>query len=159
MRVSANVQVIQAAIEAFNAGDLEAMLGLADPDLEWRPAFGGATLGASAYRGHDGFREYWRTAREVWQEFRFDPERFIERRDQVVVIGRGRGRGSSSDIEIDQPLAMLWRLRAGKTIFGQTFADPTVALRAAGVPEEELSGGRISTSPVTTPLPDASAGP
>ena len=136
--MSGNVEVIQAAIEAFNAGDLERMLTLADSGLEWRPAFGGATLGGSTYHGHAGFRQYWEAAREVWQEFRFGPDRFIERGDQVVVLGRGKGRGRGSNIEIDQPLAMLWRVRNGKTLFGQTFADPALALRAAGVPEDEI---------------------
>jgi uncharacterized protein len=135
--VAANVEVIRAAIEAFNVGDLDAMLAIADPDLEWRPAFGAATLGATAYRGHGGFRDYWRSAQEVWDAFRFEPEQFIERGDQVVVIGRGSGRARGSGIEIDQPFAMLWRLRAGKTVFGQTFADPALALRAAGVADAD----------------------
>ncbi len=134
--MSVNVEVIRAAIKAFNAGDVETMLALADPELEWRPAFGAATLGGTTYRGHAGFREYWHTAREIWETFRFEPEQFIEHDEQVVVIGRGRGRGHGSGIAIDQPLAMVWRVKAGKTRFGQTFADPASALRAAGLPAD-----------------------
>lgn len=135
--MSANADVIRAAIEAFNAGDVDRMLAIADQDLEWRPAFGDATLGATTYKGHEAFREYWRNARAVWEVFRFEPDRFIEHGDQVVVIGRGRGRGHGSGLEIDQPLAMVWRLRGGKTWFGQTFADAAGALRAAGLPTEQ----------------------
>ena len=131
--MATNVDVIRAAIEAFNAGDLDTMLALADPELEWRPAFGGATLGATEYRGHEGFREYWAAAEEIWEAFRFEPEEFIEAGDEVVVIGHGSGRARGSGIAIDQPLAMLWRVRAGKTLSGQTFADPELAKRAAGL--------------------------
>lgn len=41
-----SVEAIRRAIEAFNAGDVEQMLALADPELEWRPPFGAATDGA-----------------------------------------------------------------------------------------------------------------
>ena len=60
-----SVQVIRRAVEAFNAGDVEAMLALADPELEWRPAFGAATDGATAYHGHVGFRDYWRGTQDI----------------------------------------------------------------------------------------------
>jgi len=49
-----NVDVIRAAIEAFNSGDLDAMPAACDREYEWRPAFGAAPDGGTAYRGHDG---------------------------------------------------------------------------------------------------------
>jgi uncharacterized protein len=126
-----NVQVIKRGIEAFNSGAVEEMLALADPELEWRPAFGAATGGATAYHGHTAFREYWRGTQEIWDRFRFDPEEFIDDGISVVVIGRGSGRAKGSGMEIDQPFAMLWKVRAGKLRFGQTFLDPAEARAAA----------------------------
>jgi ketosteroid isomerase-like protein len=128
-----SVEVIRRSIEAFNAGDVEMMLALADRELEWRPAFGAAIGGATTYHGHAGFREYWRGTQEVWDRFHFSPERFVDDREQVVVLGRGSGRAKGSGVEIDQPFAMLWKVRAGKLVFGQTFTDPAEALRAAGM--------------------------
>ncbi len=130
-----NVEIVRRSIEAFNSGDVEQMLALADPELEWRPAFGAATGGATAYQGHAGFREYWRGTQEIWDRFHFSPERFIDDGESVVVIGRGSGRAKGSGVEIDQAFAMLWKVRAGKPVFGQTFTDPDEALRAAGLTE------------------------
>ena len=47
------------------------------------------------------------------------------------MVGRGSGRAKGSGIEIDQPFAMLWKVRNGKTVFGQTFTDPDEARAAA----------------------------
>ena len=126
-----DVQVIRRAIEAFNAGDVEEMLALADPALEWRPAFGAATDGATAYHGHPGFRVYWRGTQDIWDHFHFEPEQFIDDETSIVVIRRGSGRAKGSGIEIDKPFAMLWKVRKGKTVFGQTFTDPHEARTAA----------------------------
>ena len=126
-----DVEVIRKGIEAFNAGDVEAMLALADPDLEWRPAFGAATGGATAYHGYAGFREYWRGTQDIFDYFRFEPEQVIDDGTSIVVVGRGSGRAKGSGIQIDQPFAMLWKVRAGKTVFGQTFTDPAEARAAA----------------------------
>ena len=126
-----NVQIIRRAIEAFNAGDVEAMLALADEDMEWRPAFGAATDGATTYRGHDGFREYWNGTREIWEHFHFEPERFTDDGTSILVVGRGSGRAKGSGIDIDQPFAMLWSVRARKAVYGQTFIDIDEARAAA----------------------------
>jgi uncharacterized protein len=127
-----NVEVIRRAIEAFNSGDVEQMLALVDPALEWRPAFGAATDGGTAYTGHAGFREYWRGTQDVWDHFHFSPERFVDDDENVVVIGRGSGRAKGSGVEIDQPFAMLWKVRAGKVVFGQTFTDHGAASKPWG---------------------------
>jgi ketosteroid isomerase-like protein len=127
-----NVDVVRRALDAFNSGDLEAMLAMQDSEFEWHPAFGGAMLGASVYRGPAAFREYWRDVQDIWDHtFRFDPENFSDYGNTVVVVGRGRGRARGSAIDIDQQFAMLFEVRRGKLVFGQTFADPDQALEAA----------------------------
>jgi uncharacterized protein len=132
-----NIEVIRRSIEAFNSGDVEEMIGLADPELEWLPAFGAATDGGTAYHGHDGFREYWRGTQEIWDHFRFEPEQVVGEGDSIVVIGRGSGRAKGSGIEIDQPFAMFLRVAGGKLVFGQTFTDPDAARAAADRSAEE----------------------
>ena len=118
-----NIQLIRRAIAAFNAGDVDEMLALADPELEWRPAFGAAPDAATAYHGHAGFREYWSGTQDIWDCFHFEPEQFTDDGTSIIVVGRGSGRARGSGIEIDQPFAMLWKVREGKTVFGQTFTE------------------------------------
>jgi len=126
-----NVNLIRDCIAAFNAGDVEQMLALSDPELEWRPAFGGATGGATAYHGFAGFREYWCGTQEIWDRFHFEPEQFMDDGNSVLVVGRGSGRAKGSGVDIDQPFAMLFRVRSGKVLFGQTFVEPEQAHAAA----------------------------
>lgn len=129
-----NVEVVKRVLDAFNRGDLDGMLVEQGAELEWRPAFGGAMLGAASYRGHSGFREYWRDTQGAWgQTFRFVPETFSHDGDTVVVVGRGEGRAEG--VEVGQRFAMLFRLRGGKLVFGQTYTDSSEALRAAGLTE------------------------
>jgi uncharacterized protein len=127
-----DVDVIRRAIEAFNSGDVDGMLALVDDNLEWRPIFGAATGGATTYRGHAGFLEYWRGTQEIWDSFHFEPEELIDDGTSIVVIGRGSGRAKGSGIDIDQPFAMVWQVREGKGVFGQTFTDVDEARAAAG---------------------------
>ena len=63
-----NVEVVQRAIEAWNADDLDAFLAELDADLEWHPSIEPAVEGnATVYRGHDGARKAWKEYRgEAW---------------------------------------------------------------------------------------------
>ncbi len=137
----ANVDVIRSSIEAFNSGDLQQMLALMDPELEWRPAFGAAPDGATVYHGHAGFRDYWHGTQQIWDHFHFEPEHFVDDGTSVVVDGRGSGRAKGSGIEIDQPFAMVWIVRGGRPVFGQTFTDPGAARAAAKRLAEERGPG------------------
>jgi ketosteroid isomerase-like protein len=105
-----------------------------DP-TDWRPAFGAASAGATAYHGHAGLRRYWRDAAQIWERFHFEPERLLEREDDVAVLGRGSGRGRGSGVEVDQPFAMRFRLRGHKITFGQTYVDPARLAPDAGASE------------------------
>jgi ketosteroid isomerase-like protein len=87
--------------------------------------------GATTYHGYDGFREYWRGTQDIWDYFHFEPEHFTDDGNSIVVVGRGSGRARGSGVEIDQPFAMLWKVRGRKAVFGETFTDPDEALAAA----------------------------
>ena len=53
-----NVELFYEANDAFNRRDLDALLALADPEIEWFPRI--AELeGGRPYRGHDGVRHWW----------------------------------------------------------------------------------------------------
>ena len=51
------------------------------------------------YEGHAGLRRLGQEVGEVWEEFKIEPERFIEKGDRVVVIERRTGRGEESGLE------------------------------------------------------------
>jgi ketosteroid isomerase-like protein len=86
------------------------------------------------YEGHDGLRRLAREVRDVWSDFKVEPERFIEDGDRVLVIERRRGRGRESDLEVDTRSAALWTLRDGKVVGLETDLTPEDGLRLVGEP-------------------------
>jgi hypothetical protein len=60
-------------IDAYNRGEVEAVVQEHDPDVEWHPALlqllGGE---ATVYRGHEGTREMMRDAAEAFAELHFE---------------------------------------------------------------------------------------
>jgi ketosteroid isomerase-like protein len=133
-----NVEIVKRGHDAFNRHDVEAALEVAHPDLEWHPAFGEALLGASVYRGKDGFRRYYEQVNEVLEDFKVEPISFATFQDFVVLQSRISGRGRSSGMEIDTEMTIVWRFKDGQGIWGATYFDRAEALRKIGVREEEL---------------------
>ena len=60
-----NVELVRVGYEAWNRGDMDAMLAIFHPDVELVTT--GVFPGLDpAYRGHDGFRKFWRDFRGTW---------------------------------------------------------------------------------------------
>jgi ketosteroid isomerase-like protein len=55
-----NVEVIRAIYAAWDARDLDALLELTDPDIEFRTS-GYFPDFEPIYRGHQGLRSFWKT--------------------------------------------------------------------------------------------------
>jgi ketosteroid isomerase-like protein len=87
------------------------------------------------YEGHDGLRRLGAEVQEVWDEFRIEPERFVDAGDRVIVIEVRRGRGSGSGVEVEQRSGVIWTLRDGKVVAMETDLKPEEALEAAGLRE------------------------
>ncbi len=133
-----NVELARRAHEAFNRQDIDATVEFADPEFEWHPAFGEALLGASVYRGKEGFRQYFEQVNEVLEGFKVEPLSFSTFGDAVVLQGRISGRGRASGLEIDTEMTVVWRFRDGKGIWGATYFDRPEALEAIGAREKDL---------------------
>jgi uncharacterized protein len=126
-----NVELVRRAYAALNAGDVEGLIELCDQDFEIdmeERVFNPAT-----YRGHDGIRRFYGEVREVWAEYRWDPEELIDREDQVVALLHAQGRGRGSGVEIDRRVAMVWTLGGTKALAVRFYVDRAEALRAAGL--------------------------
>jgi ketosteroid isomerase-like protein len=126
-----NLKLVNSAYEALNRGDIEAVVNLCEPGFELdmsQRVFNPAT-----YEGHDGIRRFYREVREVWEEFRWEPEELHESGDRVVALLHSSGRGRASGLEIDRHVAMVWTLREGRASALQFYLDPGEALKAAGL--------------------------
>ena len=72
--------------------------------------------------------------RDVYPDFRVEPEQFLDAGDQVVVIGTAHGTAASG-VQAQWQQGYVWTVRDGKAVRFAWFSDPAEALEAAGLPE------------------------
>jgi len=107
-------------------GENESARDLIDDELEYvNPPYA-----VEAGTRHD--RGALRTIREVYPDFRVEPERFVDAGEDVVVVGVARGT-SASGIEAQWRQGYVWTVRNGRAIRFRWFNDPDEALKAVGL--------------------------
>jgi uncharacterized protein len=122
-----NVSVVRGTYTAFGRGDFAAVLEAMDADVEWVDPeslpWGGS------HRGHDEFGRHMQEFAGHFEEFRTEPQQYLDAGDHVVVVGRFAGRAGG---EFDVPAAFVWELRDGKAVRVETHTDTARILEALG---------------------------
>ncbi len=130
-----NVEVLRRGFEAFARGDIEALLNLTDPDVDWQPGIA-PILGVDAMRGRDALRRFLtQDLFEGFDEFRAEPLSFEDLGDTVMVLSRYIGRGESSGLELDQTFATIYTFRDGRIAAMRDYWTRQEALEAVGLRE------------------------
>jgi ketosteroid isomerase-like protein len=80
-----NVEVIMRMYDAWNSGDVDALVDVFDAEVEVRPALS-TFLASSVYRGHDGVAAWYAETFEPWAEMTAEPLRFVEAGQRTVVV-------------------------------------------------------------------------
>jgi uncharacterized protein len=118
--------------EAFNKGELDEALAVFDPEIVWHtylvPGPGGGT-----YHGHEGVRELWSDARNIFGDFRNEPERLVASGDRVVALVRLCGWGKESGAEVEAKIAHIHTFRGDRVVRVESYQDRDEALREAGI--------------------------
>ena len=128
----ADVDVVRRSLAAFNEGDTEAVLELMDPDVELVTLR--AVLEGSAYRGHEGFRQFVADMVDDWEYYHPISERFRDLGDgRVLVVGHFHARGRASGVEVDTPGAWVSEVRGGKIVRVRFYSDEAAALAGLGL--------------------------
>jgi ketosteroid isomerase-like protein len=127
-----NVEVIRAALDAFNRGDFDAMLKYAAPDfeLDWSRAVGPQR---GVYK-LDQARSFFDDFGDTFESIRVEPSEFIEVDDNVIVPQTGYTRGRDG-IETTARITLIWTIRDGAIARICLYQDKQEALEAAGLSE------------------------
>jgi ketosteroid isomerase-like protein len=134
--MSDNVALVMRSFEAMGAWDVEALLQLYDPEVEFLPLTG-TRVESGGYRGHEGVRAYLAEARDLWDVLQPVGEVFTDVGDHVLVTGRCRVRGRVSGAESNPACAWVVGVRDGVIVSHRTCQSYEEALRAAGVEPAE----------------------
>jgi ketosteroid isomerase-like protein len=131
------IELLRRWAEAYNARDIEALIGFCDPEVELRSVF--AAVGGAIYHGHEGLRSWHRNMRDTWgEEIRVEDEAYFDLGEQMLVFAVLHGRGSQSGAEVTMPVALVTRWREDLIAYWRSYANRRDALRDLRVTEDEL---------------------
>jgi ketosteroid isomerase-like protein len=127
-----NVELVRRMLDAFNSGDVEAVVAAFDEaclveeprEMPDRPAEG--------FRGHDGIREWMANLHGVG-EISFEPTSMTSSRDLVLMELNSRGRGEASGAPFEWTTFAVVHVGGGKITRVQAFLGRDDALKAAGL--------------------------
>ncbi len=119
----ANVEVVRSIHRLWNEG--RPARHLIDASLEYVNPSNAVESGT-----HVG-RSRLNRVREVYPDFRIEPERFVDAGEDVVVLGVARGT-SASGVEAEWRQGYVWTVRDGTAVRFRWFNDPNEALEAVG---------------------------
>jgi ketosteroid isomerase-like protein len=138
--VSDNIDLIRRSFRAMSVWDVDTLLQLYDPDVDFRPLTG-TRVESGGYRGHEGVRAYFAEASDLWDVLEPQMEECTDLGDRVVVAGRCRVRGRVSGAESHPACAWVVVVRDGKIVSHTTCSTYEEALQLADAePAEEHTG-------------------
>ena len=109
---SENLEIVKRGFDAFNERGIDGIIPLIHSDFE---ATTPPSLASEpdTYRGPDGIRRWFDSFDEVMDEIRWEPHRFREAGDRVVVEFTLRARGKTTGLDFGQDAVMAWEIRDG----------------------------------------------
>lgn len=123
----------RAFIAAYNRRDFDAAVESFDPEIDWVLP---ARQRSDSCRGPEEVKRFWVGIDETFEDFRLEPQEFVDAGDRVATrlrhCGRGKGSGAAIDEELYHQVATF---RAGAIVRLEYFAEWGEALEAAGVRE------------------------
>jgi ketosteroid isomerase-like protein len=126
-----NVAIFRTGYAAVNRGDIEGLLAIVHPDVEFTSLI--AEAEGETFRGHDGVRRWWKEVVLPLGGLHGDPEEVRDLGDTVLarIAGTYRPRG----VEVRQTVWQVVRYRDGMAASWQFFRTEKEALEAAGLSE------------------------
>jgi ketosteroid isomerase-like protein len=125
-----NLDFMRDAFHAFASGDLTALAGFLDSDVEWK-----AVEDPEPKRGFEGVLESLAGWFEIWDEVHVDLEELIDADKSIVAVVNERGRHSGSQSEVSERFFQVWAVSDGKIVTFREYKTKREALEAAGLSE------------------------
>jgi ketosteroid isomerase-like protein len=132
-----NVELHRHWIEAFASRDIEAVIALCDPSVEFRSGF--RAVGGGVYYGHDGMRRWHRDLEGACgEQIRVQPDAYFDLGEDALIFFVYHGRGEHSGAEVAMQATSVAQWRDGLLTHSTVYLDRAQALRDLGVTEDAL---------------------
>jgi ketosteroid isomerase-like protein len=124
------VAVVKTAFEAFQRGDIPAVLERMADDVHWETLAAAGVPFSGVRRGKTGVAEFFRQLSESEEVQLFEPQEFIAQGERVAVLGRYRARVKATGRTAETPWVMLFTVRGGRIANFYEVYDTAAAERA-----------------------------
>jgi ketosteroid isomerase-like protein len=126
-----NVEIVKAAFQTWNAGDMGALREVFDPDVIVRLPEGWPEPGP--FVGREAVMREWEQIRETFDADALEPISFFDNADRVVVRHVWRGAGHGPEVNLETTNAFM--VRQGRIVYQELFWDHAKALETLGLSE------------------------
>jgi ketosteroid isomerase-like protein len=128
---SNNAEIVKRGYDAWNRGDISAVLELVDPHFEWHEA--SEVPGGGDVYTREQFESYLRSLGRVWDDFRLEPQELYQAGDHVLVEVLELARGRASGVDVAQRFVHVWTLRGRRACRMRAYLEKGEALEALGL--------------------------
>ena len=130
---ASNVAAVKAIYEAFGTGNIPAAIDGMSPEIVWNEADDFPYADRNPYVGPQAILEgvFGRIAAE-WDGFGAKVEELLDAGDTVIALGRYSGAYKATGKSQDTQFVHVWRLRDGKVVRFQQYANTLHAARVIG---------------------------
>ena len=128
------MEFVRRAYAVFDK-DLERLLALLDPTVEWVSPSDAIEPGVRY--GHQGVRDTFAATAMAWDEPTHTAEDFLDADNRVLVTVTFRGHGRGSGMQAERREFHVWTLRDGAVACFQWFYKRDEALEALGLSEQD----------------------
>jgi ketosteroid isomerase-like protein len=131
-----NVAVALRIHAAYSREDLESFLREWHADGVYRAAITQAVEGVTGdFRGHAALRDWWQDLHDHYDDLHTEVVEVRDHGEEVVVVFFTRGRAKISGIAVEELLAQVVTVRAGKIVEARDYFSLREALEAVGLSE------------------------
>jgi len=119
-----NVDTIRSLYDLFAKGDVPSVLAGFHPEIEWNEAENFPYADGNPYIGPNAVLEgvFMRLGSE-WDYWNLDIGELLDAGESVVAMGRYQAKNRTTGKEISAQFAHVWKLRDGKAVSFQQYAD------------------------------------
>ncbi len=119
-----NAELLRGTYEAFGRGDIPAVMGVLDEDIEWNvPA---VLPHAMDVRGRDEVEAFFQKLASTWDEFGLELDDLVASGDRVCAIGRAQGTLDGG--QASYGFVHAWTVRDGVCVRFDEYVDPSAEL-------------------------------
>jgi uncharacterized protein len=124
-----NVEVVRRVYEGWARGDFSESEVFAQDVVFEMPDW----PHSAAAQGLAEMSSVWRATLGAWEDFRAEPDEFIESGNHVVVLNHVQARGKGSGADVSADTATVWTIEAGKVVRLALYWNTDTALEIAGL--------------------------